>query len=76
MKHLVKLPTDILPLQAGEARIGGDVRIPAFSEFPITSVVHPAYHARPNGGQGSFLPSASRRFSCVRVLATRKQHKV
>lgn len=34
------------------------------------SVVHPAYHCGPNGGHGSFLPSASRRFSCVLVLAT------
>lgn len=45
--------------------------IPAFNEFPITNVVHPAYHAAPNGGQGSFLPSAKRRFNCVRVFATK-----
>lgn len=36
----------------------------------MMSVVQPAYHCGPNGGQGSFLPSASRRFSCVLVLAT------
>lgn len=46
------------------------VRIPAFSEFPMISVVHPAYHALPNGGHPSFLPSGSRRLSCVRVFAT------
>ena len=34
------------------------------------SVVHPAYHCLPNGGQGSFLESGSLRLSCVRVLAT------
>lgn len=36
----------------------------------MMSVVHPAYHCGPNGGHGSFLPSASRRLSCVLVLAT------
>lgn len=36
----------------------------------MMSVVHPAYHCGPNGGHGSFCPSASRRFSCVLVLAT------
>lgn len=46
------------------------VRMPAFSEFPIISVVHPAYHALPNGGQPNFLPSGNRRLSCVRVFAT------
>lgn len=50
-----------------------DIRIPAFNEFPITSVVQPAYHARPNGGQGSFCPSASLRFNCVLVFATIKR---
>lgn len=44
-------------------------RMPALSELPMMSVVQPAYHCGPNGGQGSFLPSASRRFSCVRVFA-------
>ena len=48
----------------------GDVRIPALAELPMMSVVHPAYHCGPNGGHGSFLPSASRRLSCVLVLAT------
>lgn len=46
------------------------VRIPALAELPMMSVVHPAYHCGPNGGHGSFLPSASRRLSCVLVLAT------
>lgn len=36
----------------------------------MMSVVHPAYHCDPNGGHGSFWPSASRRLSCVLVLAT------
>jgi hypothetical protein len=45
-------------------------RIPAFRELPIMSVVHPAYHAFPNGGQGSFAESANLRFNCVRVFAT------
>jgi hypothetical protein len=47
-----------------------DIRIPAFNEFPIMSVVHPAYHAFPNGGQGSFFASGNLRLSCVRVFAT------
>jgi hypothetical protein len=47
-------------------------RIPAFKEFPIMSVVHPAYHAFPKGGHGSFAESANRRFNCVRVFATGK----
>lgn len=46
------------------------LRMPAFKELPMISVVQPAYHARPNGGQGSFWPSGSRRLSCVLVLAT------
>lgn len=33
-------------------------------------VVQPAYHWAPNGGQGSFLPSASCLFSWDRVFAT------
>lgn len=44
--------------------------MPALAEFPMMSVVHPAYHCGPNGGHGSFLPSARRRLSCVLVLAT------
>jgi len=44
--------------------------MPALAELPMMSVVQPAYHWRPNGGHGSFWPSASRRLSCVRVLAT------
>ncbi len=48
----------------------GYLRMPAFKELPMMSVVQPAYHARPNGGQGSFCPSGSRRLSCVLVFAT------
>jgi hypothetical protein len=33
-------------------------------------VVHPAYHCLPNGGQGSFCPSANRLFNCDLVFAT------
>lgn len=44
--------------------------MPALIELPMMSVVHPAYHCLPNGGHGSFFPSASRRLSCVRVFAT------
>ena len=44
--------------------------MPAFNELPIISVVHPAYHCLPNGGHGSFLPSASLRLSWDRVFAT------
>lgn len=44
-------------------------RMPALSELPMMSVVQPAYHCVPKGGHGSFWPAASRRFSCVRVLA-------
>lgn len=47
-----------------------DVRMPALAELPMISVVHPAYHCRPNGGHGSFWPSGSRRLSCDLVLAT------
>ena len=46
-------------------------RIPALREFPMINVVHPAYHCFPNGGHGSFWPSARRRLSWVRVFATR-----
>lgn len=62
---------DGLPLdKSAQGHSRENVRIPALAEFPIMSVVHPAYHCGPNGGHGSFLPSASRRFSCVLVLAT------
>ena len=44
--------------------------MPALSELPIISVVHPAYHALPKGGQPSFCPSGNRRLSWVRVFAT------
>lgn len=44
--------------------------MPAFREFPIISVVHPAYHALPNGGHGSFPASGNLRFNCVLVFAT------
>jgi len=44
--------------------------MPAFIEFPIIRVVHPAYQAEPNGGQGSFLLSGSLRLSCDLVFAT------
>jgi hypothetical protein len=44
--------------------------MPALIELPIMRVVHPAYHCLPNGGHGSFLPSANLRLSCVRVFAT------
>lgn len=36
----------------------------------MISVVQPAYHAFPNGGQGSFCPSPNRRFNCDLVFAT------
>jgi len=36
----------------------------------MINVVHPAYHCDPKGGQGSFFPSASRRFNCDLVFAT------
>lgn len=36
----------------------------------MISVVQPAYHCFPNGGHGSFWPSANRRLSWDRVLAT------
>jgi hypothetical protein len=44
--------------------------MPALAELPMINVVHPAYHCLPNGGHGSFCPSANLRLSCVRVLAT------
>lgn len=44
--------------------------MPALSELPMISVVHPAYHWRPNGGHGSFCPSGNLRLSWDRVLAT------
>lgn len=44
--------------------------MPAFNELPIIRVVHPAYHALPNGGHGSFAESANLRFNCVLVFAT------
>lgn len=36
----------------------------------MIKVVHPAYHAFPNGGHPSFWPSGKRRLSWVRVFAT------
>jgi hypothetical protein len=44
--------------------------MPAFSELPMIRVVQPAYHCFPNGGHGSFFPSANLRLSCDRVFAT------
>ena len=44
--------------------------MPAFRELPMINVVHPAYHAFPNGGQGSFAASGNLRFNCVLVFAT------
>lgn len=52
------------------------VRMPAFAEFPMINVVHPAYHCFPNGGQGSFWPSGRRRLSCVLVFATVQQRQL
>ena len=46
--------------------------MPAFNEFPMISVVHPAYHCLPNGGHGSFWPSANLRLSWDRVFATER----
>lgn len=46
------------------------IRMPALAAFPMISVVQPAYHCDPNGGHGSFCPSASLRLSCVLVFAT------
>ena len=46
------------------------IRMPALAALPMISVVHPAYHCDPNGGHGSFCPSASLRLSCVLVFAT------
>lgn len=56
--------------EIGKGSEGCNLRIPAFSELPMIKVVQPAYQAGPNGGQGSFFPSASLRFNCVRVFAT------
>lgn len=50
--------------------------MPALAEFPIIKVVHPAYHCFPNGGHGSFCPSARRRLSCVLVFATAPTHQL
>jgi hypothetical protein len=47
-----------------------DALMPAFSELPMIRVVQPAYHCLPNGGHGSFFPSANLRLSCDRVFAT------
>jgi hypothetical protein len=44
--------------------------MPAFNELPIINVVHPAYHCLPNGGHGSFFPSANLWLSWDRVFAT------
>jgi hypothetical protein len=50
--------------------LSNDVLMPAFSELPMIRVVQPAYHCFPNGGHGSFFPSANLRLSCDRVFAT------
>lgn len=51
-------------------KLQGYVRIPALIELPITRVVHPAYHALPNGGHPSFSPVGRRLLSCILVFAT------
>lgn len=61
-------PTRAMQCSALQCR--DDIRMPALAELPMMSVVQPAYHCGPNGGQGSFLPSARRRLSCVLVFAT------
>ena len=64
---------DTFPSESARSRLycSNDTnRIAAFAEFPMIDVVHPAYHCRPNGGHGSFAPSARFRFSCVLVFAT------
>lgn len=69
----VSKATNPIPIHQHHINLGFfsySIRIPAFNEFPIISVVHPAYHCFPNGGQGSFCPSGNRRLSCERVLAT------
>ena len=56
-------PSDILVYMGyffPDARL---VRIPALREFPMIKVVHPAYHAFPNGGHPSLCPSGKRRLS-------------
>jgi hypothetical protein len=53
------------------AVLSNDVLMPAFRELPMIRVVQPAYHCFPNGGHGSFLPSANLRLSCDRVFATK-----
>jgi len=50
-------------LQSQSSKSKGNILIPAFKEFPIISVVHPAYQAFPNGGHGSFPASGSLRLS-------------
>src|SRR5438874_1663633 len=63
---------DILPSASSRSDLyasNATNRMPAFNEFPMISVVHPAYHCLPNGGQGNFLESGNLRLSCMRVFA-------
>jgi len=52
-----------------------DERMPAFNEFPIINVEHPAYHDLPNGGHGNFPASGNLRFNCDLVFATAPIHQ-
>ena len=63
-------PSRIQPGPKQRPRIYSFLRIPAFNEFPTISVVHPAYHCLPKGGQGNFFASGSCLLSCIRVFAT------
>lgn len=65
---IISIFTEYLIAQPGCDR--RHLRMPALAEFPMISVVHPAYHCLPNGGHGSFWPSANLVLSWERVLAT------
>ena len=66
--HPKQIPI-LTPKTPSEKERKKHILIPAFNEFPIISVVHPAYQALPNFGHGSFPLSGNLLFSCVRVFA-------
>ena len=72
MSYMYRRRRSLAKSQLTDSKLPGVrlIRMPALREFPMIKVVHPAYHAFPNGGHPSFCPSGKRRLSWVRVFAT------
>ena len=73
LAHHTSQPSSLFSVKPGlkQCPQGSNLlRMPAFNEFPTISVVHPAYHCLPKGGQGNFFASGSCLLSWIRVFAT------